>query len=392
MSSWLIWYVLLSLSGSPLLALALMLVGGWMLEHYTLGALPTPLRVFRRWSRRAALRRRIAASPHDRRARFELADLLLDGGKASAALPLIRANAEAGDDDPQTLFLLGKACLRAGHLEQGVKVTRAALAEDPKVRQGEGWLELGRALLGSGAFVEARAPLEQFCRLRSGTVEGRVLLARALAGAGDEVAARAVREQAWHEYASSPRYLQRQERLWAWRVRPSRAALYGALAIAIAAIAGWGLSAMPASHPFAGALPGLGSTLTLSSTGEVRGPPGWAGALRALIDLTEKGRQAPGAEALLAAGCHDVFVGDRVRWVEAFRAAEAVGYARNRVIPTSTRPILVECVGETSLDCDAVAARYLAAVGKAPADFTVAIVPGRTPSCVADFTPEGKRL
>jgi tetratricopeptide (TPR) repeat protein len=237
------WYLLAWLTGSPLGAAVLLVALWWLADRFTFRLLPSPVRLLARRRRIGQLRRTLAANPHDRRARFELAELLLETRRPREAVDVLRPNLEAGDDDVHTAFTMGAALARSGLADQAERVLAAARERDPDFRMGEIELEVGRLRVARGDFAGARAPLERLVAARPGTVEGRYLLARALEGAGDDAGARRVREEAWREYASMPRFHRRLDRPFAWRIRPWRPA---AVAIAVAAaclLAAWLLGA-----------------------------------------------------------------------------------------------------------------------------------------------------
>jgi tetratricopeptide (TPR) repeat protein len=244
MTRWILWYLLANLTGSPIASLIALVAIWWVSDSLTFRLLPEPTRFVARWRRRGQLRRTLAGNPHDRRARFELAQLLLDGRRPRQALEMLRPNIEAGDDDVHTAFLWGAALARTANHDEAERALAIARGAELAFRSGDIDLELGRMRLSRGEFARAREALEQLVSLRPGTVEGRFHLARALAGTGDTAGARRTREEAWREYASLPRFHRRQERPFAWRVKPWRPALVAA------AVLGAGIAAC-------GALPSL---------------------------------------------------------------------------------------------------------------------------------------
>ena len=224
MGKYLQFIILSAFLGNPILA-GLILIGVWWgADHYTFGFLPDPVRIVRRWQRGWVLERQLLRNPHDRRSRVELADLKLSRRQYGAALALLRVNLEAGDDDSNTLYLMGVACLGAGHPSQGEVFLEGVEAASPKFRMGVVALEQGRWRLARGEAKGALEPLEAFCQMRPGSVEGKVLLARAHAALGDDVKAAYLNRDAWREYASAPRFKRRAERWWAWRAQPRRPA------------------------------------------------------------------------------------------------------------------------------------------------------------------------
>ncbi len=237
--SYLLGFWLLSfLTGNPLLAGLLVLVLWWSADRFTFGLLPDPFRHLARFRRRSELRRTLADNPHDRRARFELAELLLEKGRPRAAVEMLRPNVEAGDEDVYTAFTMGAAMSRAGFFPQAEQVLGAAQELDPGFRMGEIDLELGRMRVASGDLAGARNALERLIAVRPGTVEGRWLLSLVLAGEGDADGARRVRAEAWREYAQLPRFRRRAERWFAWRCEPWRPVGAAGVVVAILAVVG----------------------------------------------------------------------------------------------------------------------------------------------------------
>jgi len=235
MSQWLLWALLSILTGSPLLSLLVLVLLWWLSDRFTFRVLPDPLRSFGRWRRTAQLRSTLAVNPHDRRARFELAERLLEAGRPGEAARVLRPNVEAGDEDVRTAFVMGAALGRTGRFDQAEQALALARDEDPRFRAGEIDLELGRQRLERGDFAGAREALGRLLAERPGTVEGRYLLARALAGLGEDEAARAVRKEAWREYQLLPRFHRRHERPFAWRIKPWRPAVIALVVLAILA-------------------------------------------------------------------------------------------------------------------------------------------------------------
>jgi len=235
-SQWMLWGLLSWITGSPLTAGVAVLLLWWLGDRFTFRLFPDPLRFLGRWRRMAQLRDTLGMNPHDRRARFELAERLLEGGRPRRAAEVLRPNIEAGDEDPHTAFVMGAALGRTGAYQQAERALALARQEDPRFRAGEIDLELGRQRAARGDWAGAREALERLLVERPGSVEGRYLLARALSGLGDEPAARKVRDEAWRDYAMLPRFHRRHERWFAWRIKPWRPAAV-VLVVAVVAFA-----------------------------------------------------------------------------------------------------------------------------------------------------------
>jgi tetratricopeptide (TPR) repeat protein len=253
MSKYFLWMILSSLTRSPLLSLVLVFGAAWAVDRFTVGLLPSPLRLFGRWRRAGQLERMMLANPHDRRARFELADLRVGQRRYAAAVELLKPNLAAGDEDVDTLFLLGVASLGAGQTAQGELLLDEAEKLNPDYRMGAIDLERGRWRLARGDVQGAVTALERFCKSRHGTVEGRVLLAKALDKGGRDADAALMRDEAWKDYVSAPGFVRRRERSWAWRARPSRPLTYAVLAALVLGLGAWAVNKVqPMDDPYAG--------------------------------------------------------------------------------------------------------------------------------------------
>lgn len=226
MSGYFQWIILTAITGSPLGSAVALILFWLVVDRFTLGFLPDPVRWLMRWRRQGQLERTLLGNPHDGRARLELAELYVGRGKGKAAVEVLRPNFEVGADDIQSVFTMAEACLQAGYVEQGEKLLAHAEELDADFRLGEIHLARGKYRLARGDFAGAKVALEELVKARRGTISGRVLLAQAQAGLGDDAAAALLKDEAWDEYRSAPRFVRRKERWWAWRARPWRPALW----------------------------------------------------------------------------------------------------------------------------------------------------------------------
>lgn len=229
MSKWMLWMFLTLLTGSPLLSLGLVIVFIFVADRFTWRLLPSPVRMLKRFQRAGELAGTILTNPHERRARHELADIRVEQKRYDEAVDILKPNLEAGDEDVDTLYLLGVAYLGAGDARRGELLLDEAAKLDPDFRQGAIDLERGRFRLKRGEVKGAIESLERFCATRLGSVEGRYLLASALAKDGRSADAKRMRELAWNEYVAAPGFQRRRERRWAWLSRPSRPLTYAVL-------------------------------------------------------------------------------------------------------------------------------------------------------------------
>ncbi|WP_244238209.1 hypothetical protein [Corallococcus terminator] len=245
MTKWLLWMGLTLLTGSPLMSLALLAVLLFAADRFTLQVIPSPVRALKKWQRAGELAGTILTNTHDRRARAELADIRLGQKRYAEAVDLLRPNLDAGDDDVDTLYLLGVAYLGAGEAPKGELLLDEAARLDADYRQGAIDLERGRFRLQRGDLKNAREALERFLLVRQGSVEGRVLLSRVLLKEGLVAEAKAMRDAAWREYTVAPRFQRRRDRWWAYRARPSRPLTYAALALVMMGVGAYVTRQLP---------------------------------------------------------------------------------------------------------------------------------------------------
>lgn len=184
------------------------------------------------WQRRRvepSLRQRLTVNPHDRDARFQLAEVLVHRKRFDQALALIAQNIEAGDEDDETLFVAGVAAFGSSGpdaVERGEAYMARARGKSAKFRSGAIELELGQGRLAHGLFAEAVDALRDAIKAQPGSVKAHVLLARALAKQGKAEDATKTRALAWTLYKESPPFKRRQVRAWGWRANPWSAVRY----------------------------------------------------------------------------------------------------------------------------------------------------------------------
>ena len=237
----LLWWI----TGNPLAAAALLLFGYAVADWYTFGFLRGFARAVRNLRRAPRLEREITVNPHDRRARVELGEILVEQGRFARAIEVLRPAAQQDPHDLPALYSLGIACLRTGRVEEGELFLRELHGADPEFHLGRAPLEIGAHRLRRGDAKGAVEPLSQYVAAHPHRVEGHYLLWRALRASGDAAGAERERQRAWEEYDTALPYQQRMERRWAWRARPSRPLLYGAAAGAAMLLLGMAMRRFP---------------------------------------------------------------------------------------------------------------------------------------------------
>jgi tetratricopeptide (TPR) repeat protein len=232
MSGWAQFSILWWITGNPLVAAAIVLLGYAIADWYTFGFLRGVARAVRNLRRAPGLSREIAVNPHDRRARAQLGEILVEQGRYARAIEVLGPAAQQDPHDLTALYLLGIACLRTGRMQEGELFLYGVHEADPEFRLGRAPLEIGANRLRRGDAEGGVEPLREYVSLHPHRVEGHYLLSRALRGSGDAAGAELERKRAWEEYETALPYQQRTERLWAWRARPSRPVLYATIACA----------------------------------------------------------------------------------------------------------------------------------------------------------------
>ncbi|MBI5542822.1 MAG: tetratricopeptide repeat protein [Deltaproteobacteria bacterium] len=224
----LLWFI----TGSPVAALVILLLLWAVADWYSIGFLRRGYRALQNLRLGSRLATEITVNPANRKARADLGDILISQRRFDRAIEVLKPVLAEEPGDLPTLFLMGVACLGAGHPEQGELFLGMVEQADPGFRHGAATLELGRYRLARGDAKGAVDALRRYSEAHCSSVEGHCLLARALEASGDHPGARAERERAWHEHVTALPYQRRMNRLWAWRARPSRPAAYAAIGLA----------------------------------------------------------------------------------------------------------------------------------------------------------------
>lgn len=236
MTKWVLFSALWWLTGNPLLALCALLLFALVVDRAFVGLLPDPLRGWRAWRRRLELNRCISNNPYDGPSLLGLGRDAVERWKHREARPLLERALERMPGEAEARYLLGLAEIGCDDVKTGIERIRALLAEQPRYRFGEPWLEVGARLLSLGRDREAVEALQGFVQIQPASVRGRYLLAIALARTGERARARQERRRAWEEFVTLPRFRRKHDRRYAWRANPRRPLLYGAVAIAMAVL------------------------------------------------------------------------------------------------------------------------------------------------------------
>jgi predicted Zn-dependent protease len=215
--------LLWAIGGAWAIAALVFVFVAWTLDGIRLRALPQLFALHHRRQREGKLRTRLDVNPHDRPARFDLAEVLVQTKRGDEALALVEANIAAGDDDAEHRLLAGMAAALASPedaLDVALRHFDAAAAHSRDFRSGAIDLERGRALWMHAAHERAVSALEEALRKRPGSVEIRTMLAESLAALGRTDDAARMRAEAVTRFGEAPKFERRMQRRWGWRAAP----------------------------------------------------------------------------------------------------------------------------------------------------------------------------
>lgn len=227
---WIFWMI----TGNPLVAIVVLLVGFWALDRFALGLMPPWMKAWARFGEVSRLRFLVGSNPHDRPSRRALAELYVarrQYARAAEVMEPILAH-DRGRPESGALLVAAEAYLGKGDLERAGDCIEAAHEGARTTQYFELALLTGRILQASGRLLEAVEAYEEAISLSQGRVEPRVRLARVLKTIERREDALRARKDAWRVYTEAPFFQQRRERLWAWRANPTRPFTYGALVFA----------------------------------------------------------------------------------------------------------------------------------------------------------------
>jgi tetratricopeptide (TPR) repeat protein len=211
-----IFFLLWWLTGSPILAVIVLLVILYVLERRYLGLTPSIVRPLRRLGAIKRLRQQVAMNPNDLPAKHELARLLIERKRYAEAkawlMPLqdaLENSAEFWDDLSASLFHLGE-------VEAAEAAAGNALSINPRVKYGTPYLRLA-SMHAKSDPQKAIGYLQSFRAIHSSSIEAYYRLAELYALLGQRDEAKRMLAECGAIYRSLPRYKKRQERKWALR-------------------------------------------------------------------------------------------------------------------------------------------------------------------------------
>lgn len=204
------------LTGSPLLALVILLVIVYFIDRRFIGLLPSISKPFRRSRNISRLRQQITLNQFDVSSKRELARLLLERRKFTEAYDLLLGVQASSETSAEYWNDLGTASLGLGRIEEGETHILRALQLNERVKYGEPYLHLASAYRA----VDPQKALKyaaKFGEIQSSSSEAFFLLGVLYQSLDQKVEAKRALDESIAIYRTLPKYKKRHERKWALR-------------------------------------------------------------------------------------------------------------------------------------------------------------------------------
>ncbi|MFZ5643200.1 MAG: tetratricopeptide repeat protein [Bacillota bacterium] len=172
MKSIFIFSLITLITGSPLLALAIILIIYFFIDRRFIGLLPDFSAWWRRKRRIGDLKRTVGANPHNGDALLELGVSYYERKKFREAVDYFERAYGRMKDWPEVHFFLGASSYETGNTDKGLAEIREALDMSPKISHGFPYIYLIRAILeGKSDSKSESIPELENRLLRHGSVQ-----------------------------------------------------------------------------------------------------------------------------------------------------------------------------------------------------------------------------
>ena len=218
MSKFLLFYLVLMLTGNPILAILLLVVIFYALDRRYVGLFPSVTKPFRRWMRISHLQKQLSINPHDSPAKYDLAQALIQIRKFQSALNLLQDLPSAMRETADVEYDTGLCQLSLGKVKDGEVLILHALSMDARLRYGEPYLKLATALAPT-APEQALQLLKEFQTHNLSSCESYYRMAMLYRSFGNPADAREAWQQCLQTYRVLPKFRKRVERRWALLAR-----------------------------------------------------------------------------------------------------------------------------------------------------------------------------
>lgn len=216
MSKFMILVFLSWLTGSPLLALLILLVIVYFIDRRFIGIFPSISKPFRHSRNISRLRQQISLNHFDVSSKRELARLLLERRKFTEAYNLLLEVQSSSESSAEYWNDLGTASLGLGRIEEGEELILRALHLNDHVRYGQPYVHLASAF----RTIDPQKALQyaaKFGEIQSSSSEAFYLLGVLYQSLGQKEEAKRALDESIAIYRTLPKYKKRHERKWALR-------------------------------------------------------------------------------------------------------------------------------------------------------------------------------
>ncbi|NHN35278.1 tetratricopeptide repeat protein [Paenibacillus agricola] len=213
MSKLLLFVALIWLTGSPIIAIIVLLIVFYVLERRFIGLSPSVLKPLKRARKLSRLHQELRLSPHQTSTKLEMARLWIEQKKYAQAYELLLQIAKVMEDSAEVRAELGICELKLGHLQQGEQSILQALELNPHVKYGEPYLRLAEAWADQDPH-RSIAYLQQFQSVNSSSCEAYYRLGQLYSQLGSKAEAREAYRATVELYRGLPKYKRRFERRW----------------------------------------------------------------------------------------------------------------------------------------------------------------------------------
>ncbi|WP_282936797.1 tetratricopeptide repeat protein [Paenibacillus sp. RC67] len=218
MSKLLLFVALTWLTGSPIIALIVLLIVFYALERRFIGLTPSIFKPIQRARRLSRLRQELRLNPHQTSAKLDVARLLMERNQYREAAELLEQISTVMEDSADVRAELGVCKLKLGHLEAGEQLLLEAVELNPRVKYGEPYLRLAEAWADRDPGKAIRY-LQTFGSVNSSSCEAYYRLGQLYTRLGQKEEARRAYRETVELYRGLPKYRRRFERRWAMLAR-----------------------------------------------------------------------------------------------------------------------------------------------------------------------------
>jgi tetratricopeptide (TPR) repeat protein len=218
LSKLLLFVALTWLTGSPIIAIIVLLIVFYVLDRRFIGLSPSIVKPLRRARRLSRLRQEVRLNPHQTSAKLDIARILIERRKYAEARDLLIPITEVMNDSAEVRAELGICQLKLGALEEGEQSLLQALEMNPRVKYREPYVRLAEAWADKDP-AKSIAYLEQFREVNSSSCEAYYRLGQLYKRMDRKEEARRAYRETVELYRGLPKYKRRFERRWALLAR-----------------------------------------------------------------------------------------------------------------------------------------------------------------------------